>query len=285
MQIKRVGVVGAGLMGAGIAQVCAQAGYETTVREVSQGLLEKGLGGIQRVLSGAVAKGKIEAAQAAAITTRIKGTTRVEDLAESDIVIEAISENLEAKRQLFGALDAICPPRALFASNTSSISIIQIATATKRADRFVGLHFFNPVPVMKLVEVVRTLQSGDEAVSAATAFIESLGKQPVLAKDQPGFVVNRLLIPYLLDAVRVYEAGLASKEAIDAGMTLGCGHPMGPLTLLDFVGLDTVNSIANILFDEFKEPRFAPPVLLKQMVQAGHFGRKNGKGFFDYTAG
>lgn len=285
MRIKKVGVVGAGLMGAGIAQVCAQAGYETTVREVSQGLLEKGLGGIQKVLSGAVAKGKIEAAQAAAITTRIKGTTRAEDLAESDLVIEAISENLEAKRQLFRALDAICPPRVLFASNTSSISIIQIATATKRADRFVGLHFFNPVPVMKLVEVVRTLQSGDDAVSAATAFIESLGKQPVLAKDQPGFVVNRLLVPYLLDAVRVYEAGLASKEDIDAGMTLGCGHPMGPLTLLDFVGLDTTYSIANILFDEFKEPRFAPPVLLKQMVQAGHFGRKNGKGFFDYTAG
>ena len=284
MQIRKVGVVGAGLMGSGIAQVCAQVGYDATVCEASQELLEGGLGRIRRTLSGAVTKGKLDSAQAAGILARIKGTVKVEDLAESDIVIEAISENLDSKRKLFGTLDGICPAHTLFASNTSSISIIQIATATKRAERFVGLHFFNPVPVMKLVEVVRSIQTGDEAVSTAKAFVESLGKQPIQTKDHPGFVVNLLLVPYLLDAIRAYESGLASKEDIDTGMTLGCGYPMGPLTLLDFVGLDTIHSIANILYDEFKEPRYAPPVLLKQMVQGGYYGKKNGKGFFDYAA-
>ena len=231
-----------------------------------------------------MAKGKLEAGQAESIMGRIKGTADVQDLAQSDIVIEAISEDIDAKRRLFEALDAICPFHTIFASNTSSISIIRIATATQRPGRFVGLHFFNPVPVMKLVEVVRTLQTDDETVSAATAFVESLGKQPIHAKDRPGFIVNRLLIPYLLDSIRAYESGLASKEDIDAGMMLGCSHPMGPLTLLDYVGLDTTYSIANIMYDEFKDARYAPPVLLRQMVQVGHFGRKSGKGFFDYAS-
>lgn len=284
MQIRNVGVVGAGLMGSGIAQVCAQAGYEVTVCEASPELLQAGIGRLKRTLARAVAKGKLESAVAEGILSRIRGTAKVEDLAQSDIVIEAISESIEAKRKLFGTLDAICPSRTLFASNTSSISIIRIATATQRPGRFVGLHFFNPVPVMKLVEVVRALLTDDETVSAATAFIESLGKQPIQAKDRPGFIVNRLLIPYLLDAIRAYESGLASKEDIDAGMMLGCSHPMGPLTLLDYVGLDTTYSIANILYDEFKDPRYASPVLLRQMVQAGHYGRKSGKGFFDYSA-
>lgn len=284
MQIRNVGVVGAGLMGSGIAQVCAQAGYEVTVCEASPELLQAGIGRLKRTLAGAVAKGKLEGAVAEGILSRIRGTAKLEDLAQSDIVIEAISENIEAKRKLFGTLDANCPSRTVFASNTSSISIIRIATSTQRPGRFVGLHFFNPVPVMKLVEVVRTLQTDDATVSAATAFIESLGKRPIQAKDRPGFIVNRLLIPYLLDAIRAFESGLASKEDIDAGMMLGCSHPMGPLTLLDYVGLDTTCSIAEIMYDEFKDARYAPPVLLRQMVQAGRYGRKNGKGFFDYSA-
>jgi len=284
MQIRNIGIVGAGLMGSGIAQVCAQAGYETAVCEATPELLQKGIGRLKRTLAGAVAKGKLEAGQAESIMGRIKGTADVQDLAQSDIVIEAISEDIDAKRRLFEALDAICPFHTIFASNTSSISIIRIATATQRPGRFVGLHFFNPVPVMKLVEVVRTLQTDDETVSAATAFVESLGKQPIHAKDRPGFIVNRLLIPYLLDSIRAYESGLASKEDIDAGMMLGCSHPMGPLTLLDYVGLDTTYSIANIMYDEFKDARYAPPVLLRQMVQVGHFGRKSGKGFFDYAS-
>jgi 3-hydroxybutyryl-CoA dehydrogenase len=282
MQIKKVGVAGCGLMGAGIAQVCAEAGYDVLVREVSDDLLKKGLGKIDSFLAKGVEKGKVTAERKQEVMGRLRGTTRVEDLKDRDIVIEAVVENLAAKRELFQALDPLCAAQTLFASNTSSLSITEMAAVTKRADRFVGLHFFNPVPLMKLVEVVRSPLTSPEALEAAFAFAQSLGKQPVRASDKTGFIVNRLLVPYLLDAIRALEEGAGSVEDIDKGMVLGCGHPMGPLTLLDYVGLDTTYFIANIMFDEFRERRFAPPPLLKRMVQAGMFGRKSGKGFYDY---
>jgi len=283
MKIRNVGVAGCGLMGAGIAQVCAQAGYQTTVLEVSDTLLAQGLEKQRRVLEGAVAKGKLSQAEMQAALARLHGTTRVEDLAECDLVIEAIREDLRDKTRLFSRLDELCPAHTIFASNTSSIPIIAMAAATQRPERFVGLHFFNPVPVMKLVEVIRSIRSSDEAVATATAFAEALGKRPIQAKDRAGFIVNLLLVPYLLDAVRALEIGLASKEDIDTGMVLGCGHPMGPLTLLDFVGLDTTYFICNIMYEEFRDARYAPPTLLKQMVTAGYFGRKSGRGFYDYS--
>ena len=282
MEIKRIGVAGFGLMGGGIAQVAAQAGYQVNVLEASDVFIEKGYAALDANLAKSVNKGKMSQADADELRNRVIGTTSVKDLSGCDVVIEAIIENLDIKRKLFAELDALCPPHTLFASNTSSLQIIEIATATKRADRFVGMHFFNPVPVMKLVEVISTIQSSPEAARIATELATSMGKTAIQAKDRAGFVVNLLLVPYLLDAIRAFESGLATREDIDTGMVLGCGHPMGPLTLLDMIGLDTIYSITGIMFDEFKDPKYAAPPLLKQMVKAGFYGRKSGKGFYDY---
>ena len=285
MKIETVGVLGAGLMGAGIAEVAAKAGYRTVVREVSEDLVRKGLSRIEGSLAKAVEKGKLEAGARDAARARISTTTKLEDLAGCDIVIEAIVENLDVKKEAFGALDGLCPPATIFCSNTSSLTITEISAATKRPDRFAGLHFFNPVPVMKLVEVVSTIGTSEETATAVFDFARSLGKEPIRARDNSGFVVNRLLVPYLLDAVRALEEGVGSREDIDQGMVLGCGHPMGPLRLLDFVGLDTTYAIAEIMFDEYREKRFAPPPLLKRMVLAGRFGKKSGRGFYEYGEG
>src|SRR5215475_7601503 len=282
MAIKKVGVVGCGLMGSGIAQVCAAAGFETVVREVAPEVVEKGLKGIDKNLARLVEKGTISEAQKSEIRGRLTGTTAVEDLKDCDLVVEAIVEQLPAKRELFAKLDSICPSSTIFASNTSSLTITEISTSTKRPDRFVGLHFFNPVPVMKLVEVVRTIATDEKVYEEMVAFGAKLGKTPVRAHDSTGFIVNRLLVPYLLDAIRALEEGVGSIVDIDNSMKLGCGHPMGPLTLLDFVGLDTTYYISQIMFDEFKERRFAAPPLLKRMVLAGWNGRKSGRGFYDY---
>jgi 3-hydroxybutyryl-CoA dehydrogenase len=283
MTIQKVGVVGCGLMGAGIAQVAAAAGFHTVVREVSGEIVEKGLKNIDKNLARLVEKGSLDESKKAEIRGRLKGTTALEDLKDCDVVIEAIIEQLPAKRELFSALDALCPASTIFASNTSSLTITEIATATKRPERFVGLHFFNPVPVMKLVEVVRTIATDPAVYEEMVAFGAKLGKTPVRAHDSTGFIVNRLLVPYLLDAIRALEEGVGSIEDIDNSMKLGCGHPMGPLTLLDFVGLDTTYYISNIMFDEFHEKRFASPPLLKRMVLAGWNGRKSGRGFYDYA--
>ena len=283
MTISRVGVVGCGLMGSGIAQVCAEAGYPVVVREVSDDLLKKGLGRIESFLKKGVLKGKITTERMKEVLGRLQGTTSLEALAGCDIVLEAVVENITTKRETYGILDRVCGKDAIFASNTSSLSITEMAATTTRADRFVGLHFFNPVPLMKLVEVVRAPLTSDGAFEDAFAFAKSLGKTPIRATDKTGFIVNRLLVPYLLDAIRALEEGVGSVPDIDEGMKLGCGHPMGPLALLDFVGLDTTFYIANIMFDEFREKRFAPPPLLKRMVQAGMHGKKSGKGFYDYS--
>jgi len=282
MDIKTVGVVGCGLMGSGIAQVCAEAGYTVRVREVSDELVQRGLGRIESFLKKGVEKGRLAPERLREVTGRLHGTTSLEALADCDLVIEAVVESLDLKREVYQALDRACPAHTLFASNTSSLSITEMAATTKRGDRFVGLHFFNPVPLMKLVEVVRSPLTSADSFERAYAFARSLGKTPVKASDKTGFIVNRLLVPYLLDAVRALEEGVASVADIDEGMKLGCGHPMGPLTLLDFVGLDTTYYIANIMFDEFREKRFAPPPLLKRMVQAGMHGKKTGRGFYDY---
>src|ERR1700730_8517275 len=283
MAIQKVGAVGCGLMGSGIAQVAAHAGFPTIVREVSPEIVEKGLQGIDKNLGRLVEKGTITEAQKTEMRGRLRGTTVLEELRDCDIIVEAIVELLPAKRELFVALDAICAASTIFASNTSSLTITEIASATKRPDRFVGLHFFNPVPVMKLVEVVRTIATDPAVYEETVAFGARLGKTPVRAHDSTGFIVNRLLVPYLLDAIRALEEGVGSIEDIDNSMKLGCGHPMGPLTLLDFVGLDTTFYIANIMFEEFRERRFASPPLLKRMVLAGWNGRKSGRGFYDYT--
>jgi len=283
MAIKKVGVVGCGLMGAGIAQVSAQCGYSTVVREVSPELLEKGLKGIEKNLARLVEKGTITEAAKGEIRARLQGTTSLLDLKDCDVVVEAIIEKLPAKRELFAELDALCPPQTIFASNTSSLTIIEIAASTKRPQRFVGLHFFNPVPVMKLVEVVRTVATDAAVYDEMVAFGAKLGKTPVRANDSGGFIVNRLLVPYLLDAIRALEEGAGSIVDIDNSMKLGCGYPMGPFTLLDFVGLDTTYYISEIMFDEFKEKRFASPALLKRMVLAGWYGKKAGRGFYDYA--
>jgi 3-hydroxybutyryl-CoA dehydrogenase len=283
MTIQKVGVVGCGLMGAGIAQVAAAAGFQTVVREVSGEIVEKGLKNIDKSLARLVEKGALDESKKGEIRGRLKGTTALEDLKDCDVVIEAIIEQLPAKRELFSVLDGLCPAATIFASNTSSLTITEIATATKRPERFVGLHFFNPVPVMKLVEVVRTIATNPAVYEEMVAFGAKLGKTPVRAHDSTGFIVNRLLVPYLLDAIRALEEGVGSIEDIDNSMKLGCGHPMGPLTLLDFVGLDTTYYIANIMFDEFRERRFASPPLLKRMVLAGWNGRKSGRGFYDYA--
>jgi 3-hydroxybutyryl-CoA dehydrogenase len=269
-------------MGSGIAEVAARAGLETVVREVEQGFLDKGLARIQGSLGKAVEKGKLAAEERDATLSRLHGTTGFDDLADCDLVVEAIVENVEEKRQTFAALDAVVKPEAIFASNTSSLTITQLAMATKRPDRFVGLHFFNPVPVMKLVEVVRTILTSNDAYDSAFEFARAVGKEPIACRDNSGFVVNRLLVPYLLDAIRALEEGVGSVEDIDKGMQLGCGYPMGPFTLLDFVGLDTTYYIANIMFEEYREKRFAPPPLLKQMVLAGRLGRKSGRGFYEH---
>ncbi len=282
MKIKKVGVLGCGLMGSGIAEVAARGGYETVVREVTEELLDKGQARIRKSLDRAVKRGRLEAEESARIQGRISGAVDLADLADCDLVIEAIIENIDEKRKTFTTLDDTVKPSAIFASNTSSLTITQIAMSTRRPDRFVGLHFFNPVPAMKLVEVVRTLISSDEAVASANQFVRGIGKEPVACRDNSGFIVNRLLVPYLLDAVRALEEGVGSVEDIDKAMRLGCGYPMGPFTLLDFVGLDTTYYIANIMFDEYREKRFAPPPLLKQMVQAGRLGKKSGHGFYPY---
>jgi 3-hydroxybutyryl-CoA dehydrogenase len=285
MEFKKVGVLGCGLMGAGIAQTAAMAGYETIVREVSDDFLAKGFAGIEKSLSKFAEKGTITADQQKEIRDRLKGTTSFEDLADCDIIIEAIIENLDTKRETYLRLDELCKPETIFASNTSSLSITQMmtVTSTERQQRFIGMHFFNPVPLMKLVEVIRTILTDPSVYEDAVAFAASLGKVPVRTDDRTGFIVNRLLVPYLLDAIRALEEGVASIVDIDNAMKLGCGYPMGPLTLGDFVGLDTTYYISEIMFNEFREKRFAAPPLLKRMVMAGLYGRKSGRGFYDYT--
>jgi 3-hydroxybutyryl-CoA dehydrogenase len=283
MDISKVGVVGAGLMGHGIAQVAAQAGYDVVVREVDQATLDKGIGKIEKQLARAVEKGKMEQSDADAVRGRISGTTDYGDLAQSDLVIEAMTENLGSKLEMWGELDGIVKDGAVFATNTSSLSVIDQAASTKRPDRFIGLHFFNPAQVMPLLEVVRTITTDDESFDAGLAFGEKLGKTVVSAKDKTGFIVNRLLVPYMLDAIRAYEEGVGSIEEIDTAMKGGAAHPMGPFTLLDFVGLDTTKSIADIMFDEYREKRFAAPPTLRKMVAAGWYGKKSGKGFYDYS--
>jgi 3-hydroxybutyryl-CoA dehydrogenase len=282
MEIRKVGVLGCGLMGSGIAQVSATAGFEVVVLEVDQKFLDKGFAGIRRSLDKFAEKGALKE-PAEKILARLQGTTRKEDLAGCDFIVEAIIENLEEKRKMFLSLDPVVKPAAILASNTSSISITDIMTATKRPERFVGLHFFNPVPLMKLVEVVRTIVTAADVYETAYEFGKKLGKVPVRTSDKSGFIVNRLLVPYLLDAIRAYEEGVGSITDIDAGMKLGCGYPMGPFTLLDFVGLDTTYYITSVMFDEFKEKRFASPSLLRRMVMAGWYGKKNGKGFYDWS--
>ena len=283
MEIRKVAVVGGGLMGSGIAEVAAKAGYDTVVREINDELLEKGLGRVRKSMDRAVDKGKLEGGARDQAMDRISGTTSLDELADADLVIEAIVENLDAKKELFSKLDDLCPENTIFASNTSSLTITEMAAATQRPDRFVGLHFFNPVPVMKLVEVVRTIATSEEAYRAAFQFTESIGKEPIEAKDASGFIVNRLLVPYMLDSIRALEQGLGSIEDIDKGMMLGTGHPMGPFTLSDFVGIDTLFRIAEIMYEEFAETRFAPPPLLRRMVTLGYYGRKSGRGFYDYS--
>lgn len=280
--VRVVGVLGCGLMGSGIAQVCAQAGYRTVVREVDQAAVDAGLSRIGRFLDDGVARGKMTPEARDAALGRLGGTARFEDLAESDLVVEAIVENVDAKKAAFAAVEAVVGPETILCSNTSSVCITELAAATARPDRFVGLHFFSPVPIMPLVEVIRGLSTAEAAFERVAAFARSLGKQPVTAPDRPGFIVNRLLIPYLLSAVRAYEQGCGTLEDIDAAMTRGCGHPMGPFALADFIGLDTTWHIANIMFEEFRDPAYAPPPLLKRLVLAGRLGRKTGHGFFKY---
>jgi 3-hydroxybutyryl-CoA dehydrogenase len=284
MAIGRIGVIGCGLMGSGIAQVSAQAGFPTTVVEANQALLDKGLGGIHKSLDALVAKARMTADDRDAVMGRLDGATSLEALRDVDLVIEAITENQPLKNETFAKLDAICAPHALLASNTSSCNVTAMAAATKRPGQVLGLHFFNPVPLMKLVEVVQTLLTDDKAVRDAYDWVQATGKVPVRTKDSTAFIVNRLLVPYLLDAIRAYEGGLATLEDIDQAMKLGCGYPMGPFTLLDLVGLDTTMFVAEVMFEEYREPRYAPPPLLKRMVMAGRLGRKSGKGFYDYSA-
>jgi len=287
MEINKVGVLGCGLMGSGIAQVCATAGFDVTVLEVEQKYLDTGFAGIERSLQKfaerPVEKGGITPQRKDEIRARLKGTTKKENLADCDIIIEAIIENVEEKKKMYASLDGIAKKDAIFASNTSSISITELLTAVGRPERFIGLHFFNPVPLMKLVEVVKTIATSPDVYDAAYEFAKKLGKVPVRTSDKTGFIVNRLLVPYLLDAIRAYEEGVGSIEDIDNAMKLGCGYPMGPFTLLDFVGLDTTYYITHVMYDEFKERRFASPPLLKRMVMAGWYGRKSGRGFYDYS--
>ena len=286
MEIKKVGVLGCGLMGSGIAQVSAMAGFDTTVLEVEQKFLDRGFAGIEKSLTRFAErppeKGGITQQQKTESIARLTGTTKLADLADSDIIIEAIIENVPRKKEIYAALDKVAKKEAIFASNTSSISITELMNATARPGRFIGLHFFNPVPLMKLVEVVRTIATATDVYDAAYEFARKLGKVPVRTSDKTGFIVNRLLVPYLLDAIRAYEEGVGSIEDIDNAMKLGCGYPMGPFTLLDFVGLDTTYYITEVMYHEFKERRFSSPPLLKRLVLAGWYGRKSGRGFYDY---
>jgi 3-hydroxybutyryl-CoA dehydrogenase len=282
MEIRKVGVVGCGLMGSGIVETCARAGYDVVVQEVTQALLERGLERIHKSLQKAVSRGKVEQGQADEALGRIQGTLTLDNFSECDLVVEAIVENMQAKKEVFARLDKILPAHAILASNTSSLCITEMASVTQRGDKVLGIHFFNPVPVMPLIEFVRTILTSDETMEIAHQFGASLGKTTVTAKDTPGFIVNRLLIPYILDAVRIYENGLARREDIDTAIKLGLNHPMGPLTLLDFVGLDTTLFIADAMYEEYKDPRYAAPPLLRRMVLAGHLGRKSGRGFYDY---
>lgn len=282
MEIKKVGVVGCGLMGGGIAEVCTKAGYPVVVLEVNQQILDKGLSNIKTSLERGVKREKITEEDKDAALARLKGTVNMEDFKDCDLVIEAVIENLEEKKKVFAALDKVCPPHAYLASNTSCLSILDMGMATNRPSQVLGLHFFSPVPVMKLVEIVKTLVTGDEAIDTARSFCESIGKETVFCQDTPGFIANRLSMVYLIYVIRCYEQGLASKEDIDKTMRLGLNHPMGPLELSDFIGLDTVYYILSAMHDELKDPLFAPPTLLKKMVTAGHLGRKTGKGFYDY---
>ncbi|HUP90490.1 MAG TPA: 3-hydroxybutyryl-CoA dehydrogenase [Longimicrobiales bacterium] len=283
--VRKVGVLGCGLMGSGIAEISAKAGLETWVREVNDQFLEKGKGAITKSLDKAVEKGKLEAGARESALGNLHFTTKLEDLKDCDLIIEAVTEDLKLKNEMFGTLDKICPANTIFASNTSSLTIADMAAATGRPDRVLGLHFFNPVPVMKLVEVVRTIATSDDAYQTAFAYARTVGKEPVEAKDASGFIVNRLLVPYMLDAIRCLEQGLATIEDIDKSMQLGTGYPMGPFVLSDFVGIDTLYRISEIMFEEFREQRFAPPPLLKRMVTMGYYGRKSKKGFYDYSAG
>ncbi len=283
--VRRVGVIGCGLMGSGIAEVCARAGYDTLVREVDEQALEAGLARIQRSMAAAVNRGKLTEAERQAAWERVRGALSLDEFADRDLVIEAIIENLDEKRKVFAMLDRVVPPHAILASNTSSIPIIKLAAATKRPDRVLGMHFMNPVPVIQLIELVRSLTTSEEALATARAFAESLGKRVIVVKDRAGFIVNLLLVPYLLDAIRAYQDGVASREDIDLGMKLGTNQPMGPLALADFVGLDTTLYIADILYDEYRDSRYAAPPLLRQMVAAGFLGRKSGRGFYNYQRG
>jgi len=282
MAIQKVGVVGCGLMGSGIAEVCARSGFNVAVSEVNQKFLDKGLAAITSSLIRAAEKGKISGQDKDTALSRIKGMVGLESFTDRDLVIEAVIENMDEKKRIFSTLDRVCPAHAILASNTSCLSVTEMAMSTKRPDKVLGMHFFNPVPVMRPVEIVKTILTSEETLNTAREVSKKLGKEVILAKDTPGFVVNRLLIPYMLDAIRVLEAGVATKEDIDNGMVLGCNHPMGPLTLSDFVGLDTLLLIADAMYDEFKNPAFAAPPLLRKMILAGWFGRKAGKGFYDY---
>lgn len=284
MTLKTVGVVGAGLMGSGIAETCARCGYDVVLREIDDDALQRGLGRIEASMNRAIERGKMTEEERTGALGRIKGTTKLDDLGGCDLAVEAIIENLDQKKEVFRQLDGITRPEVILASNTSSVSITALAAATSRPDRVAGMHFFNPVPVMKLIELVRGLQTSGETIETLRRFAATLRKQVIVAKDTPGFIVNYLLVPYLLDAVRAVENGMATREDIDTGMTLGTNVPMGPLTLLDFVGIDTTLYIADCMYEEFKDPRYAAPPLLRQMVDAGYFGRKNGRGFYDYTS-
>jgi 3-hydroxybutyryl-CoA dehydrogenase len=283
MEIRRVGVVGCGLMGHGIAQVAAQAGYQVVVREVDQETLDKGIGRIEKQLGRAVERGKLDQADADAVRGRIRGPLDNGDLAGCDLIVEAITEGLDVKREMWREVEAVAAPEAVFATNTSSLAVIDQAVVTGRPERFLGLHFFNPPQVMRLVEVVRSVTTSDEAFELGRGFADSLGKLAIPTRDNAGFIVNRLLVPYMLDAIRAYEEGVGSIDEIDEAMKAGAGHPMGPLTLADFVGLDTLGAICDVLFEEFRERRFARPPTLRKMLSAGWYGRKSGRGFYDYS--
>jgi 3-hydroxybutyryl-CoA dehydrogenase len=283
LEIKRIGVIGAGIMGSGIIQTCAQSGYETRALEINEQLLNKGLGVIKNFMGKSVEKGKIQQADMDATLSRIHGTTKIEDFKDCDLVIEAATENMEIKKKIFADLDRICPPNAILSTNSSCLSILDIAMVTKRPDKVLGLHFFNPVPIMRLLELVVTIMTSDETLSVSREIGKSLGKTVIVAKDAPAYIVNRLLMPHLIEAIKMYEVGYATKEDIDNGAKLGLNYPMGPLELLDFVGLDTAYSICVAMYDELKDPKFAPPLLMKKMVIAGLLGRKTGKGFYDYS--
>jgi len=282
MEVRKVGVVGCGLMGAGIAEVCARSGYAVVVSEINQTLLDKGMAAIRSSMDNAVKKGKLTEQDRKAILARLQGTTKMEDFRDCDLVIEVVIENLQEKKKVFATLDKVCPQHAILASNTSCLSILDMAMATKRPAQVIGLHFFQPAPVMRLVEVVRTIVSSDETIDKAKAFCNSIGKTPIMCKDIPGFLVNRLAITFTLSAIRALEDGLGTREDIDQGVVLGLNHPMGPLTLADFIGLDTVYYISNAMYEELRDPLYAPPTMLKKMVTAGQLGRKSGKGFYDY---